>query len=191
MGDRMTRYAAFTAPIAALSLIAASPGLAHHVPPALQRVEVIKRIYPDLYRGELAEARPSWERLRVKAATRYGWQHPVAFYSAHPSPLGNRWLARHMFGPAGYACASVIINGETGGTWRHDIAYGFRYGPQWIYSGLAYGLGQAKPGTKMLRYGADAATNPSTQLTWFRAYAQGRYGSICGAAAHWTPNRSW
>jgi hypothetical protein len=43
----------------------------------------------------------------------------------------------------------------------------------------------------MLGYGRDAAENPLTQLVWFRAYAEQRYGSVCGAAAHWTPNRSW
>jgi hypothetical protein len=108
----------------------------------------------------------------------------------HPTPSGNRALARRYFGGE-YGCAAVIIQGETGGTWRQDVAYGFRYGPHLIYSGLAYGLGQARPGTKMFAYGRDAATNPLTQLRWFRGYAEGRYGSVCAAAAHWTPARSW
>ena len=108
----------------------------------------------------------------------------------HPTPEGNRELARRYFGDE-YACAATIIEGETGHTWRHDVAYGFRFGEHLIYSGLAYGLGQARPGTKMLRVGADAAANPLTQLIWFRSYAVARYGSVCGASAHWTPRRSW
>lgn len=107
-----------------------------------------------------------------------------------PTPEGNKTLARAFFNDA-YYCAATIINGETGGTWRHDIAYGGRYGAHLIYSGLAYGLGQALPGTKMLAYGADAATNPLTQMIWFRAYANGRYGSVCAAANHWKSNRVW
>lgn len=107
-----------------------------------------------------------------------------------PTPEGNKILARALFTDS-YYCAAEIINGETGGTWRHDIAYGHRFGPQYIYAGIAYGLGQALPGTKMLAYGADAATNPLTQLIWFRAYANGRYGSVCNAAAHWKSHRSW
>ena len=107
-----------------------------------------------------------------------------------PTPEGNKILARAFFNDA-YYCAAEIINGETGGTWRHDIAYGHRYGEHLIYSGLAYGLGQALPGTKMLAYGADAASNPLTQMIWFRAYANGRYGSVCAAANHWKSNRSW
>lgn len=123
-------------------------------------------------------------RLQVRRAERL-----VGFID-RPTPEGNRELARRYFG-AEYSCAAVIINGETGGTWRHDVAYGFRYGEHLIYSGLAFGLGQARPGTKMLRYGGDAASNPLTQLIWFRAYAEARYGSVCAASAHWTPHRSW
>lgn len=160
------------------------------LPPALSRLAGIRRVYPGLYRREIARERPSWSHLRRMVRTRYWRAHPVAYASIRPTPAGNRWLARYLFGPS-YDCAKVIIDGETGGTWRHDIAYGFRYGEGYIYSGLAYGLGQARPGTKMLRYGADAASNPATQLTWFKAYAEGRYGSICAAAAHWTPARSW
>lgn len=107
-----------------------------------------------------------------------------------PTPEGNKILARAFFGDE-FGCAYTIINGETGGTWRHDVGYGFQYGPHLIYSGRPYGLGQALPGTKMLAYGADAATNPLTQMIWFKAYAEGRYGSVCNAAAFWRTHRSW
>jgi len=185
----MRRYAAAAAAAAAM-LAAPAAGSAHHTTP-VEKVTTIKRVYPDLYRRELARERPSWAHLRRMARTRYHDDHPIAAAIAHPTPAGNRFLARFEFPGHEYFCAAEIIEGETAGTWRHDIAYGMRYGEGLIDSGLAYGLGQAKPGTKMLRYGADAASNPATQLRWFRAYAQARYGSVCGAAAHWTPRGSW
>lgn len=158
---------------------------------------VIQRVYPDLHAREVARERPSWARLRRMVASRWWRTHPeaaqqftIARLSAHPTPEGNRELARIVFGGE-YECAAVIINGETGGTWRHDVAYGFRYGEHLIYAGIAYGLGQALPGTKMLRYGADAASNPHTQLVWFKAYAEARYGSVCGASAFWSRGRHW
>jgi hypothetical protein len=99
-----------------------------------------------------------------------------------PTPEGNKNLARAFFGTS-FSCAAEIINGETAGTWDHRI---------WNYDGSgAYGLGQALPRSKMLAYGKDAYTNPLTQMIWFEAYAKERYGSVCGASAHWTPSRSW
>jgi hypothetical protein len=102
-----------------------------------------------------------------------------------PTPAGNRQLARVYFG-AEFPCASEIITGETAGTWDHRI---------WNYEGSgAYGLGQAMPRSKMLPYayaGLSPYDNPMPQLVWFKAYSKARYGSVCGASAHWTPNRSW
>ena len=108
----------------------------------------------------------------------------------NPTPRGNRELASAYFRWE-YPCARVIIEGETGGTWRHDVAYGFRYGEGLIYSGLAYGLPQARPGVKLLRAGPDAASNPVTQLRWMRSYATARYGSLCEAAAAWSARGHW
>lgn len=106
----------------------------------------------------------------------------------HPTPESNRRIARLYFG-AEFSCAAKIISGESG--WLHDVAYGGARGAHLIYSGLAYGLPQARPGTKMLSAGGDAASNPLTQLRWMRSYAEGRYGSVCAAAGHWTAARSW
>ena len=98
----------------------------------------------------------------------------------NPTPAGNRELAAQYFGWE-YPCAAEIIAGESG--WDHLV---------WNRQGSgAYGLGQARPRSKMLAYGADAYTNPLTQLRWFRGYAEGRYGSVCGAAAHWNAVVSW
>jgi len=55
----------------------------------------------------------------------------------------------------------------------------------------AYGLCQAKPGSKMASAGADWATNPVTQLKWCNGYAVARYGSWANAYDHWVSHNSW
>ncbi len=64
--------------------------------------------------------------------------------------------------------------------WDPTIDYGFGHGN--VYE--AYGLPQAKPGTKMASAGPDWRTNPITQLKWMYNYSVERYGSLCGAFAH-------
>lgn len=77
-------------------------------------------------------------------------------------------------------CLEDIIEWETGGTWDVTIDYGFGHGN--VHE--AYGLPQAKPGTKMASAGADWETNPKTQIRWMRKYVIDRYGSACNARAH-------
>jgi hypothetical protein len=48
----------------------------------------------------------------------------------------------------------------------------------------AYGIPQAKPGSKMAAFGADWQTNPVTQIKWGLSYIKGRYGTPCGAWSH-------
>lgn len=99
-----------------------------------------------------------------------------------PTPEGNKRLARAYFENQ-FPCAAKIIDGETAGTWDERI---------WNYEGSgAYGLGQARPRDKMLKYGADAYTNPLTQYVWMEAYADERFGGICNASAQWSVYRSW
>ena len=64
-------------------------------------------------------------------------------YGSRQTRRANQTLARLVLGSEA-GCAATIINGESQ-TWDHRIAYGFRYGTGLIYSGLAYGLGQARP----------------------------------------------
>jgi hypothetical protein len=47
----------------------------------------------------------------------------------------------------------------------------------------AYGIPQAKPGSKMASFGADWETNPETQVRWMIWYTTTKYGSPCGAEA--------
>jgi hypothetical protein len=136
----------------------------------------------ELLRQQLNKERETNDKLQGKLRREIRKLRRVARDVIYPTPAGNKRLAVAFFGNE-YPCAAEIINGETAETWDHTI---------WNYEGSgAYGLGQARPRSKMLAYGADAYTNPMTQLVWFEAYAKARYGSVCGAAAHWTPNRSW
>jgi hypothetical protein len=48
----------------------------------------------------------------------------------------------------------------------------------------AYGIPQAKPGSKMASAGPDWQTNATTQINWGLGYIKGRYGTPCGAWAH-------
>lgn len=193
--------------LALLLFFTAEHARADHSRSAPTKLRVIERIYPDLHARESARApRHSWTRLRAMTRTRWVRTHPAARrahefrellrrsttggYGSRQTAAANRALARRFFGDA-YGCAATIIGPETGHTWDHRIEYGFDYGPHLIYSGQAYGIGQARPGVKMLPYGADAATNVWTQFRWFRAYAEGRYGSLCSAASFWTANRHW
>ena len=48
----------------------------------------------------------------------------------------------------------------------------------------AYGIPQAKPGSKMASAGPDWQTNATTQINWGLGYIKGRYSTPCGAWAH-------
>lgn len=178
------------------------------LPAVLSDVEWIREHREHLWiREQARKDGVSWNRLRRAAREEWLGTHPAfarelritrlvaqanaGAYGSAQTAAANRLLARLVLGERDAACAAVIIEGETAHTWDHRIEYGSQYGTHLIYSGEAYGLGQALPGTKMLRYGADAASNPRTQLVWFRAYAEARYGSVCAASTWWTPRRSW
>ncbi len=54
----------------------------------------------------------------------------------------------------------------------------------------SFGIPQALPGRKMASAGSDWRTNAATQIKWGLGYIKGRYGSPCGAFAHWQ-SRNW
>lgn len=56
----------------------------------------------------------------------------------------------------------------------------------------AYGLVQAKPGSKMASAGPDWQTNPITQLRWaIYDYALPKYGGLCRAWQWWGSHGWW
>jgi hypothetical protein len=54
----------------------------------------------------------------------------------------------------------------------------------------AYGIPQAKPGSKMSSAGPDWKTNHETQIKWGLGYIQERYQTPCGAWAVFQ-NQGW
>jgi hypothetical protein len=93
--------------------------------------------------------------------------------TAGPTIADARAYALRKLGARQFRCLDALVQRES--RWRVD-ARNRRSG--------AYGLGQAYPGSKMARFGADWRTNPVTQLRWMIAYIHGRYGSACRALDH-------
>ena len=83
--------------------------------------------------------------------------------------IGKDLAAARGWGDDEFSCLIQLWNHESG--WRVNAS-----NP----SG-AYGIPQAKPGSKMGSVGADWQTNPATQITWGLNYIAGRYGTPCGA----------
>ena len=93
------------------------------------------------------------------------------------SPGSAQAIAKAMVADRGwdssqFSCLVSLWNRESG--WRVTAA-----NP----SG-AYGIAQAKPGSKMASVGSDWRTNAKTQITWGLGYIADRYGTPCGAWAH-------
>lgn len=86
-----------------------------------------------------------------------------------------------LVGPVQAACGDAIIGGDSTGWHGEDPAWN----PEQYNTGgsSAYGLPQALPGDKMASAGPNWATDPDTQERWMVSYADGRYGSLCGALA--------
>ncbi|MFD1721296.1 lytic transglycosylase domain-containing protein [Amnibacterium endophyticum] len=54
-----------------------------------------------------------------------------------------------------------------------------------------YGIPQAYPGTKMASAGGDWLNDHRVQIRWGLGYIAGRYGTPCGAWAHWQSAHSY
>jgi resuscitation-promoting factor RpfB len=102
----------------------------------------------------------------------------VAVGTKEPTgPGGAQAIARSMLGDFGFGddqfdCLVSMWNRESG--WRTDAA-----NP----SG-AYGIPQAKPGSKMASAGPDWQNNATTQIKWGLSYIKSRYSTPCGAWSH-------
>jgi len=57
--------------------------------------------------------------------------------------------------------------------------------------GGAYGIPQAYPANKMLRFGSDWKTNPAVQIQWGLHYLQHRYHGDACLALHKNKTRGW
>lgn len=91
--------------------------------------------------------------------------------------LGQQMAAAFGWTGAQWTALNNIVMAESG--WDTTISNGGSHGYQ---PGLAYGIPQALPGSKMASAGADWQTNPRTQIRWMLGYIKSTYGD---------PVRAW
>ncbi|MFF2507052.1 transglycosylase SLT domain-containing protein [Streptomyces sp. NPDC058067] len=89
-------------------------------------------------------------------------------------------IAQQKMSAAQFQCFDKIVSHESG--WNPHATNA---------SSGAYGLVQALPANKMASAGGDWKTNPETQIKWGLTYMNERYGSPCGAWAHWQTAHSY
>jgi hypothetical protein len=92
--------------------------------------------------------------------------------------LGRAMAASRGWGDQQFLCLNTLWSNESGWSTSAHNASG------------AYGIPQAKPGSKMASAGSDWATNPRTQIAWGLSYIAGRYGSPCDALSSYN-SRGW
>ena len=98
----------------------------------------------------------------------------VSYSPGSAQAIAHEMVAARGWSDSEFQCLVTLWNHESG--WNVGAA-----NP----SG-AYGIPQARPGSKMASAGADWQTNPATQITWGLGYVSGRYGTPCGALAAWS-----
>lgn len=111
---------------------------------------------------------------RLARASRSTARAPIV--GGDPRGIAQGMLASYGWSASQFNCLDPLWMRESG--WRVSAS-----NP----SG-AYGIPQALPGSKMAGAGADWQTNPATQIEWGLGYIKGRYGSPCGAWAHFQSN---
>lgn len=105
---------------------------------------------------------------------------PKSSNSGANRALGKQMAAsKHGWTGAEWECLNTLWTRES--NWRHTASNS---------SSGAHGIPQALPGSKMGSHGADWATNPATQISWGLSYVKGRYGTPCGAWAHFL-KKNW
>lgn len=98
--------------------------------------------------------------------------------SAQNRALGQKMAAAYGWSGAEWQALDWIVNAESG--WQTTIHNGGGFG---YVPGLAYGIPQALPGSKMASAGADWQTNPATQIKWMLGYIRSTYGDPIRAKA--------
>jgi hypothetical protein len=128
--------------------------------------------------AQAAAERAAAERAAAErdAATPPASGGPAPAAPANPSEAQviarDMMVARYGWGDDQFGCIVALWNKESG--W--NVTAGS--------PGGAYGIPQALPGSKMASAGADWQTNAATQISWGLGYVAGRYGTPCGAWAH-------
>ncbi len=94
------------------------------------------------------------------------------------TPIGARLVAGKLNVTAYRWSAAQLVCLDS--LWTRESHWGYRANNK--RSG-AYGIPQARPGSKMASAGIDWRTNPITQLKWGMTYIKARYGNPCKALA--------
>ena len=89
-----------------------------------------------------------------------------------------RTYVKNRVGAAGYNCINKVWTAES------------KWNPRAGDPSGAYGIPQAKPGTKMAAFGSNWRYSPLTQVKWGLWYVIDRYDSACGAYNFWR-NHGW
>lgn len=92
---------------------------------------------------------------------------------------GRELVKKRGWSDRQFGCLAKLWTKES--NWNHR-AYNSSSG--------AGGIPQALPASKMGSAGSDWRTNPRTQIKWGLRYIKGRYGTPCGAWAHFQ-SRNW
>lgn len=117
-----------------------------------------------------AAAAAAAAKARAKAVPAAGSRPAAPANPTEAQAIARSLLAAHGWGDDQFGCLVQLWGHESG--WRTNAG-----NP----SSGAYGIPQALPGSKMAAFGADWATNPTTQIKWGLSYISGRYGTPCGA----------
>ena len=100
---------------------------------------------------------------------------PTAKPTPVPTPRDTVWNARiyakNRLGAKQYDCINVVFTYES------------KWNPQAGNPAGAYGIPQAKPGSKMAAFGSNWRYSPLVQVKWGIWYVNSRYGSACAANA--------
>lgn len=135
------------------------------------RVAALKAAHKKLAAKQAAAAKRAAARHAAarKAAALRASRAALSVRPGSNRALGRDLAAARGWGDAQFVCLDNLWSNESG--WSQNAAN----------SSGAYGIPQAKPGSKMASAGSDWATNPRTQIAWGLSYIGSRYGSPCGA----------
>jgi soluble lytic murein transglycosylase-like protein len=92
--------------------------------------------------------------------------------SADPRTIAKALLSRYGYGQDQFSCLDAIYSQESG------------WNPHAANPSGAYGVPQAKPGSKMASVGSDWQDSVATQVKWGLGYIKERYSTPCGAWDH-------
>ncbi|MGW9631280.1 aggregation-promoting factor C-terminal-like domain-containing protein [Agromyces sp. NPDC055520] len=127
-----------------------------------------------------AAAQAAAERAAAERAAQPPAGEPAPAAPVNPSEAQviarDMMAASYGWGDDQFGCLVALWNRESG--W--NVTAGS--------PGGAYGIPQALPGSKMASAGADWLTSAATQIRWGLGYVAGRYGTPCGAWAHFQAN---